>query len=99
MQLPGVTPDRILELGSAFKASKALLSAVELGVFSALADEPLQADTLRMQIGIADRGARDFFDALVALGLLQRDERGRYSNTLETSLYLIAGSRAISAET
>ena len=40
------------------------------------------------EIGIARRGARDFFDALVALDLLQRDGRGRYGNTPETAQYL-----------
>jgi O-methyltransferase domain/Dimerisation domain len=88
MQSPGVTPDHILGLGSAFKAAKTLLSAVELGVFTALAKGPLAGDALKIQIGIAERGARDFFDALVALGLLQRDEGGRYFNTPETDFYL-----------
>ena len=34
------------------------------------------------------RGARDLFDALVALGLLERDESGRYANTRAAALYL-----------
>src|SRR5215468_945773 len=37
MNIAPVTPDRIVNLGKAFRASKALLSAVELGVFTALA--------------------------------------------------------------
>jgi hypothetical protein len=83
-----ITPDRIVKLGLAFRAAKALLSAVELGVFTALAESPLDLDTLRKRVGIDERGARDFFDALVALGMLERDESGRYANTLETDLYL-----------
>ena len=75
-----VTPDRILELGFAFWGSKAMLSAVELGVFTALADGPLDAEALRQRLGLHPRSARDFFDALVALGMLERDERG-YANT------------------
>jgi hypothetical protein len=81
-------PDRILKLGAAFKGAKVLLSAVELGVFTALGKGPLQAETLRLEIGIAKRGARDFFDALVALGLLQRDQNAHYHNTPETDFYL-----------
>src|SRR5438132_5842428 len=88
MESFGVTPDRILKLGHAFRAAKALLSAVELGVFTALATAPLGLETLRKQIGIDERGAQDFFDALVALGMLERDDLGRYSNTAETDLYL-----------
>ena len=34
------TPERILEIGMGFWASKTLLSAVELGVFTALAEGP-----------------------------------------------------------
>jgi len=83
-----ITPDRIVKLGLAFRAAKALLSAVELGVFTALAESPLDLDTLRKRVGIDERGARDFFDALVALGMLERDESSRYANTLESDLYL-----------
>lgn len=82
------TPDHILQLGKAFRASKALLSAVELGVFSALAKGPRDLVTLRADIGIAKRGARDFFDALVALKLIERDESGCYRNSPAADLYL-----------
>jgi O-methyltransferase domain/Dimerisation domain len=88
MEAPCVTPDRIVQLGLAFRGAKTLLSAAELGVFTALANEPLDLDTLAKQVGIHKRGARDFFDSLVALGMLERDDRGHYSNTSETNLYL-----------
>jgi SAM-dependent methyltransferase len=39
-------------------------------------------------VGIHERGARDFLDALVALGLLSRQEDGCYANSAETDLYL-----------
>ena len=38
-------PDAILQLGLAFWGSKALLSAVELGLFTILADGPLTGET------------------------------------------------------
>jgi SAM-dependent methyltransferase len=83
-----VTPDAIMQLGTAFWASKALLSAVELGVFSELADAgALDADALRERLGLHTRSATDFFDALVALGMLERTD-GRYANTPETDLFL-----------
>jgi hypothetical protein len=88
MEAPAVTPDGIVKLGLAFRAAKALLSAVELGVFTSLAEGPLDLNMLRKRVGIDERGARDFFDALVALGMLERDEGGRYANTPETALYL-----------
>jgi hypothetical protein len=83
-----VTPDAIMQLGSGFWASKTLLSAVELGLFSELAASgPLDGDALRDRLGLHQRSARDFFDALVALGMLQRDN-GTYSNTPATDLFL-----------
>jgi O-methyltransferase domain/Dimerisation domain len=85
------SPDRIVEIGNVFRAAKALLSAVELGVFTVLADRPLDLGALAGEIGIAERGARDFFDALVALGLLDRDGTGCYRNTPEAAHYLDAG--------
>ena len=81
-------PKRILEIAYAFWRSKALLSAVELGVFTMLAEGPLDLATLTRRTGIHERGARDFFDALVALGALRRDADGRYENDPEFDLYL-----------
>ena len=83
-----VTPEAILQLGFGFWGSKTLLSAVELGVFSELADAgPLDGETLRERLGLHPRSARDFFDALVALGMLEREEDG-YSNTPATEVFL-----------
>ncbi len=81
------TPERILGVGLGFWGSKTLLSAVELGVFSELANGPQDAASLRQRLGLAKRSANDFFDALVALGLLERRD-GWYSNTPETDLFL-----------
>jgi hypothetical protein len=83
-----VTPDAIMQLGLGFWGSKTLLSAVELGVFSELAEEgPLDATALRDRLELHPRSATDFFDALVALGMLERED-GRYSNTPATELFL-----------
>jgi hypothetical protein len=83
-----VTPEAILQLGFGFWGSKTLLSAVELGVFSELADAgALDGDALRERLGLHARSATDFFDALVALGMLERED-GRYANTPATDLFL-----------
>ncbi|HTZ32556.1 MAG TPA: methyltransferase [Methylomirabilota bacterium] len=79
--------DHIMQVGLGFWASKALLSAVEMGVFTELAKRPEDLDTLQGRLGIHPRAGRDFFDALVALGFLRRVD-GKYSNTLATDLYL-----------
>jgi hypothetical protein len=88
MNPSAATPDRIMELGHEFRGCKALLSAVELGVFTALADGPLDLAALRERIGVNERGARDFLDALVAVGMLVRHTDGRYANSADTGLYL-----------
>jgi len=81
-------PEAILQLGTAFWASKTLLSAVEVGLFTELAESgPLDAEALRGKLGLHERSAHDFFDALVALGMLERED-GRYRNTAETDLFL-----------
>jgi hypothetical protein len=81
------TPDAILQLGFAFWGSKTLLSAVELDVFSELARAPGTCDDLGERFGLHERSVRDFLDALVALGLLQRTGR-MYSNTPAADRFL-----------
>jgi hypothetical protein len=76
-----------MQIGLGFWASKALLSAVEMGVFTELAKGPEEFDNLAGRLGLHRRSARDYLDALVALGLLQRSN-GTYSNTPETDLFL-----------
>ncbi|MEO6959808.1 MAG: methyltransferase [Burkholderiaceae bacterium] len=81
--------EKILQLGTAFWASKTLLSAVELKLFTQLANEPLDHGALAAKLGLGSRGTLDFFDALVALGMLEIHD-GKYSNTPEAALFLDA---------
>lgn len=83
-------PDHIMEVGFGFFGSKALLTAVKLGVFDALADGAATQEELREALDLHPRSAADFLDALVALGLLNRNN-GRYSNTPETEAFLVSG--------
>jgi hypothetical protein len=77
------SPEQIL----GFWASKTLLSAVEMEVFTELAKHPEDLETLSGRMGLHARSAKDFLDALVALGFLERNE-GVYSNTPSTDLFL-----------
>ncbi|MFL6819958.1 MAG: methyltransferase [Bradyrhizobium sp.] len=89
------SPDHILQIGFGFGASKILLSAVELGVFSLLANGPKTALELQNAMGLHPRGTYDFLDGLLALGLLQRDgtgEAGKYGNTPATAQFLVKQS-------
>lgn len=84
-------PSRILETGFGFWESKVLLTAVELELFTKLGDQPMTGGSLGGMLDLHPRGIWDFFDALVALGFLNRDGAGPtalYSNTEETGLFL-----------
>jgi hypothetical protein len=81
------TPEKIMQVGLGFWASKTLLSAVEMELFTELAKHPEPLDELQGRMGLHPRSARDFLDALVALGFLQRID-GKYCNTPETDLFL-----------
>ncbi len=82
-----LVPTKIMQLGFGFWGSKTLLSAIELGLFTELARGPLDAAALTTRLGLHPRSARDFFDALVALGMLKRAGT-RYANTPETARFL-----------
>jgi hypothetical protein len=81
------TPETIMQLTRAYAGSKALVSAVELGLFTTLADGPLTGDVLRAKLGLQPRGSTDWLDALVSLGMLERDD-DLYANTAATDFYL-----------
>ncbi|MGP3977326.1 methyltransferase [Streptomyces sp. 8N114] len=83
----------LAQLGLGFAASKLLLSALELGVFTALdetADGTAEAEELRAALGLHPRAASDFFDALTAVGLLER-QYGRYRNSEAARRHLVRG--------
>ncbi len=87
-----VTPSKIMETGMAFWASKTLLSAVKLGVFTTLSgNKMLTGKEIQKAIGLSDRAVYDFLDGLVAMGFLKRTgllETAKYGNTQETELFL-----------
>ena len=82
------TPEHIMQVGLGFWASKTLLSAVELGVHRARAGR--RTSTASSSASGSTRSARDFLDALVALGFLERED-GVYRNTPDTDLFLDRG--------
>lgn len=90
-------PAHIMQIGTGFMASKTLLSAVELELFTKLGADAMTAGELADALSLDARAVPDFPDALVALGLLDRDgdgEDGRYRNTPDTSVFLDKSSPA-----
>lgn len=86
------SPEQILQVGLGFWASKTLLSAIELGVFTELAGRPRQLAELQNKLGLHPRSALDFFDALVSMGFLERDG-DTYSNAPAADYYLDKGKQ------
>lgn len=94
---PAPDPTAILQIGFGFWPAKTLLSAVELGLFSILAEGPLTGPQIEGRLGLGSRATYDFLDGLVALRLLDREGTGataQYSNTLDTGTFLDAKSPA-----
>jgi hypothetical protein len=90
-------PSHIMQIGMGFWASKTVLSAVELGLFTHLGSEEITGGEIGERLGLHPRAIYDFLDTLVALGLLERDGEGsdgRYRNTAETAAFLDKGSPA-----
>src|SRR3954452_12152532 len=90
MPTPG-DPSRILQLGDGFMASKTLLSAVELELFTKLGDQALTGAELATELSLHPRAIPDFPDTLLALGHLHRvgdAHVATYSNTPEASAFL-----------
>lgn len=85
-----LTPERLMQLGLGFMASKTLLSAIELDLFTTLANGPMDQQQLTPALGLHGRGAQDFLDTLVALGMLERED-ALYRNTPETDHFLVRG--------
>ncbi len=85
-----VDPSNIMQIGMGFWASKTLLTAVKLELFTLLATKPMTGPDVKHQLCLHDRGLYDFLDTLVALGFLQKrglKETARYSNSEDSELF------------
>uniref|UniRef100_A0A9L0IKQ3 Acetylserotonin O-methyltransferase like n=1 Tax=Equus asinus TaxID=9793 RepID=A0A9L0IKQ3_EQUAS len=92
---PPPFPTGLLELVDSFKASKALFTACKLKVFDLLKDgAPLKAVDVAGKLGTSACGTGRLLDACVALGFLQKTDRG-YSNTETANLHLTSDGRVL----
>ena len=86
-----VTPSKVMQIGMGFWASKTLLTAVNMELFTHLAKGELSGQDIKTKLGLHERGLYDFLDTLVALGFLKRSglkETALYSNAEDTNLFL-----------
>ncbi len=87
----GPDPSKIMQIGMGFWASKTLLTAVNLKLFTHLAQGELTGKEIQNRLGLHERSLFDFLDSLVALGFLKRKgikEDAVYQNSDESDLFL-----------
>jgi hypothetical protein len=83
-------PFDVMLTGWSFVRTKVLFAAIELEVFTVLDSGPLPIEELRERTGLHERGARDFLDMLVAMGILTRSG-DTYQNSPAAGEYLVQG--------
>lgn len=84
-------PKVVLDLLEAFRGSKAMFAAVNLGVFDALEDGPRSAATLAAELKTHPDALTRLLDTCVTLGLLTCSAAG-YANTPAATAYLCRSS-------
>ncbi|MEU8607686.1 methyltransferase [Actinoplanes sp. NPDC048791] len=85
---PAVRP--LLELSTAFWRAKVVLTGVELGLFTALADGPAGPAQICERLGLNGRAVEEYLDSLTSLGMLERTAQG-YRNSAAADAYLVEG--------
>jgi 2-polyprenyl-3-methyl-5-hydroxy-6-metoxy-1,4-benzoquinol methylase len=91
--MAAVSPAFFFEHVSGFQRTAVLKTALDLDLFTILADGPQTADALAEQTGAAVRGIRIVSNALVAFGLLVK-QGDRYQVTRESGVFLSRRSGA-----
>src|SRR5436309_9414423 len=90
---PEITPSKIMQIGMGFWASKTMLTAVNVELFTLLAPAALSEKQIKEKLGFAcsDRHVFDWLDTLVSLGFLEREgllQNAMYQNAADTDLFL-----------
>tara|TARA_R110002049_G_scaffold85844_1_gene218252 strand:+ start:4271 stop:5308 length:1038 start_codon:yes stop_codon:yes gene_type:complete len=86
-----IDPSKIMQIGMGFWASKTLLTAINMGLFTNLAKGELSGEDIKNKLGLHDRSLYDFLDTLVALGFLERSglkASATYRNAQDADLFL-----------
>src|SRR5208282_4146779 len=85
-----VTPERIMQFAWAFAPPLVIEAALRHRVFDVLAKQKLTLGELAQATGASSRGLAAITDLLVGLGLLIRDDAGRYALTPESDAFLVS---------
>ncbi len=87
------SPEKIIDIANAFYKSQTLFTASDLGVFGKIAElgKP-DCPAIAKALGLDERGCRLLLDSCVAIGLLEKDADNYYSNTVDSSIFLVPGA-------
>ncbi|MFW6099379.1 MAG: methyltransferase [Thermodesulfobacteriota bacterium] len=85
-------PARMLEVSGSYWASCTLHAAVKLDLFSLIEAGHTTSSQLAHELGLNARGTATLLNALVAMGLLTKDQT-HYANTEAARSFLVRGSR------
>ena len=86
-------PGRIFQISNAFQQTAALRAAVDLNVFTAIADRQTTAEQIAERAGTAMRGIRILCDFLTVMGLLTKHD-GHYGLSPDAAVFLDRSSPA-----
>lgn len=87
------SPDLFFDTLTAYQKTAALKAALDLDLFTSLADAPAPAEQIAKACGAAERGARILCDYLTVLGFLQKSG-DKYSLTADSAVFLSRKSPA-----
>jgi SAM-dependent methyltransferase len=81
------SPERIFGVLNAFHSSAALKTAIELGIFTAIAEGADWANAIARRVNASERGVRILCDYMTIQGFLTKSEDG-YTLTQESGIFL-----------
>jgi SAM-dependent methyltransferase len=81
------SPEHFFETANAYQRSAAIKAAVELDIFTAVAEGKTDVPSVAAACGASERGVRILCDYLVVIGFLTK-EGGRYGLTQDSAVFL-----------
>jgi ubiquinone/menaquinone biosynthesis C-methylase UbiE len=85
-----VTPERLMELSFAYAPPLIISAGVSNKVFDSLEDSAKTREQVAEETGASARALGILMNALVGLGLLKKDRKGKYSLTPESAAFLLS---------
>src|SRR5260221_14585613 len=85
---PRLTPERIFNTLNAHEQTAALLTAIELDIFTAIGAGAHTAAAIAAKTGAAEKGARVLCDFMNVPGFLIKDHAGNDALTQESAVFL-----------